>query len=102
MHEVQAKKINLCNSPVWPKPLLQGNNSGCIMCLLVCGLTYFVGHMCETNGDRYKKNGGESKAQTQREREKETEVHLFDTESLRKCRGMSRTPVCAWLCVFVH
>lgn len=73
MHEVQAKKINLCNSPVWPKPLLQGNNSGCIMCLLVCGLTYFVGHMCETNGDRYKKNGGESKAQTQREREKETD-----------------------------
>lgn len=38
----------------------------------------------------------------ERERKRQTEVHLFDTESLRKCRGMSRTPVCAWLCVFVH
>lgn len=23
-----------------------------------------------------------------------TEVHLFDTESLRKCRGMSSMPLC--------
>lgn len=35
-------------------------------------------------------------------RKEKTEVHLFDTESLRKCRGMSRMPVCARLCVYVH
>lgn len=31
--------------------------------------------------------------ESHRQKEK-TEIHLFDTESLRKCRGMNRMPVC--------
>lgn len=61
---------------------------------LVCGHTK-VKRVCErgeTWWHIYKKRGITERKRESRQKEK-TEIHLFDTESLRKCRGMSSTPL---------
>lgn len=71
----------------------------------------FKERVCERGDKRWhiKKRGKTERERERASRQKEkTEIHLFDTESLRKCRGMSSTPpsvctlgasVCVCVCV---